>query len=168
MLGSEASAAATASETVTAWWRRQVSSAVVRLYLAVAAISLLISGYLSWHLLGGFSSRMIAGNPDDVRLFAWYLQHGPWSVAHGRNPLYYATMNAPAGVNGMWNTSILLPALLLAPVTALAGPLASYNLLFFLGLAAGPVCALPLFRRFARSGKAQTGPAARPSTNSRL
>src|SRR5215468_8515669 len=69
-------------------------------------------------------SRMIAGNPDDIRLFTWYLQHGPWSVAHGRNPLYFATMNAPAGVNGMWNTSLLLPALLLAPVTALAGPLA--------------------------------------------
>ena len=152
MLGSEAFSAATASESVTAWWRRQVSSAAVRLYLAVAAISLLISGSLSWHLLGGFSSRMIAGNPDDIRLFAWYLQHGPWSVAHGRNPLYFATMNAPVGVNGMWNTSLLLPALLLAPVTALAGPLASYNLLFLLGLAEGPVCALPLFRRFARSG----------------
>ena len=88
------------------------------------------------------ASRMVAGNPDDIRLFAWYLQHGPWSVVHGRNPLYFATMNAPAGVNGMWNTSLLLPALLLAPVTALAGPLAAYNLLFLLGLAAGPVCAL--------------------------
>jgi hypothetical protein len=137
---------------VTAWWRRQASSSVVRLYLAVAAISLVVSLYLNWHLLGGFSGRMIAGNPDDIRLFAWYLQHGPWSVAHGRNPLYFATMNAPAGVNGMWNTSLLLPALLLTPVTVLAGPLASYNVLFVLGLAAGPVCALPLMRRFAVSG----------------
>jgi hypothetical protein len=73
-------------------------------------------------------------------------------VLHGRNPLYYATMNAPAGVNGMWNNSLPLPGLLLAPVTALFGPLASYNVLFILGLAAGPVCALPLFRRFVRSG----------------
>jgi hypothetical protein len=117
----------------------------------VAAASLLISGYLNWHLLGGFGTRMIAGNPNDIRLFSWYLQHGPWSVLHGRNPLLFTTMNAPTGVNGMWNTSLLLPALLLAPVTALAGPLASYNLLFVLGLAAGPVCALPLFRRFVRS-----------------
>jgi hypothetical protein len=152
VLGSEAFSAATASGAVTPWWRKQASSAVVRLYLTVSAVSLLIAGYLSWHLLGGLASRMIAGNPDDIRLFTWYLQHGPWSVAHGRNPLYFATMNAPAGINGMWNTSLLLPALVLAPVTALAGPLASYNLLFFLGLAAGPVCALPLFRRFARNG----------------
>jgi hypothetical protein len=124
---------------------------VVRLYLTVAAVSLLVSAYLNWHLLGGFGSRMIAGNPDDIRLFTWYLRHGPWSVLHGRDPLYFTTMNAPVGVNGMWNTSLLLPALLLAPVTAVAGPLAAYNLLFVVGLAAGPVCALPLFRRFVRN-----------------
>ncbi len=152
MLGSQAFPAATAPGAITTWWRKQASSAAVRLYLTVAAISLLISVYLTWHLLGGFGSRMVAGNSDDVRLFAWYLQHGPWSVVHGRNPLSFATMNAPAGVNGMWNTSLLLPALLLAPVTALAGPLAAYNLLFLLGLAAGPVCALPLMRRFVSTG----------------
>ena len=152
MLGSQASTVATASGAGASWWRTRISSPTARLYLAVAAASLLASGYLNWHLLGGFGTRMIAGNPDDITLFTWYLQHDPWSVARGRNPLLFTTMNAPVGVNGMWNTSLLLPALLLAPVTALAGPLASYNLLFVLGLAAGPVCALPLFRRFARSG----------------
>jgi len=151
VLGAQASPAATASGAGTPWWRRRLSAPTARLYLTVAAASLLFSGYLNWRLLGGFGTRMIAGNPDDIRLFTWYLQHGPWSVAHGRNPLLFTTMNAPVGVNGMWNTSLLLPALLLAPVTAIAGPLASYNLLFVLGLAAGPVCALPLFRRFVRS-----------------
>ena len=152
MLGSPAVPAAPASPAAAAaWWRRWAGSAVVRLYVTVAAVSLLVSGYLNWHLLGGLSGRTIAGNPDDIRLFTWYLQHGAWSVTHGYNPLYFTTMNAPAGVNGMWNTSLLLPALLMAPVTVLAGPLASYNLLFVLGLAAGPVCALPLFRRFARN-----------------
>lgn len=153
MLGSPAFPAAAASPpAATAWWRRWAGSAVARLYLTVAAVSLLGAAYLDWHLLGGLSSRMVGGNPDDIRLFAWYLQHGPWAVTHGLNPLYFTTMNAPTGVNGMWNTSLLLPALLMAPVTALAGPLAAYNLLFVVGLAAGPVCALPLFRRFARNG----------------
>jgi hypothetical protein len=151
VLGSQASPAAAVSGAEATWWRRQAGSPVVRLYLIVAAVSLLISGYLTWHLLGGLGNRMVAGNPDDIRLFTWYLEHGPWSVLHGRNPLYFATMNAPAGINGMWNTSLLLPALLMAPVTALAGPLAAYNVLFLLGLAAGPVCALPLFRRFVRN-----------------
>jgi Glycosyltransferase family 87 len=152
VLGSPAFPAAAASPSAATWWRRWASSAVVRLYFTVAVVSLVVSGYLNWHLFGGFSTRMIAGNPDDIRLFTWYLQHDLWSIAHLRNPLNFTTMNAPAGVNGMWNTSLLVPALLMAPVTALAGPLASYNLLFVLGLAAGPVCALPLLRRFARSG----------------
>ena len=118
-------------------------------YLALAAVSLLIALYLTWHLLGGLGQRMIAGNPDDVRLFEWYLEHGPQAVLHGRNPLYFTTMNAPVGVNAMWHTSLLFPALLLAPVTLLAGPLAAYNVAFIAGLAAGPVCAFPLMRRFA-------------------
>ena len=121
----------------------------MRSYLALAAVSVLIALYLTWHLLGGLGQRMIAGNPDDVRLFEWYLEHGPQAVLHGHNPLYFTTMNTPAGVNAMWNTPLLFPALLLSPVTLLAGPLAAYNVAFIAGLAAGPVCAFPLMRRFA-------------------
>ncbi|MGP8000465.1 MAG: hypothetical protein ACLPKI_24555 [Streptosporangiaceae bacterium] len=132
-------------------WARRASDPALRAYAAVSAVSLLISLYLGWHLLGGFGHRMIAGNPDDVRLFTWYLRHGPWAVWHGQDPLLFATMNAPAGVNGMWNTPLLGPALIVAPVTWLAGPLAAYNTLFVLGLAAGPVCAFALLRRFACS-----------------
>ena len=123
----------------------------MRPYAALSLVSLAISLYLTWHLLGGFGQRMIAGNPDDVRLFEWYLVHGPWAVLHGHDPLLFTTMNAPAGVNGMWNTPLLVPALISYPVTALAGPLAAYNTLFVLGLAAGPVCAFALLRRFVRS-----------------
>jgi hypothetical protein len=130
-------------------WRPGHVTAGARPYLALAAVSLLIALYLTGHLLGGLGQRMIAGNPDDVRLFGWYLEHGPQAVLHGRNPLYFTTMNAPAGVNGMWNASLLFPALLMAPVTLLAGPLAAYNVAFIAGLAAGPVCAFPLMRRFA-------------------
>ncbi len=94
---------------------------------------------------------MVAGNPGDIRLFTWYLEHDARSVLHGQDPLFFTTMNAPAGVNAMWNTSLLLPALVMAPVTLLAGPLAAYNVLFILGLAAGPLCAFGLLRRFTAS-----------------
>jgi len=120
----------------------------IRPYLVLALISLGLSLYLSWRLLGDLGNRMVAGNPDDVRLFAWYLEHDPVSVLHGHDPFLFTTMNAPAGINAMWNTSLLLPALIMTPVTLLAGPLAAYNVLFILGLAAGPVCAFPLLRRF--------------------
>ena len=140
------------------WRPSRASAAAAAPYAAVSVLSLLISLYLNWHLLGGFGHRMIAGNPDDVRLFTWYLVHGPWAVRHGHDPLVFTSMNAPAGVNGMWNTPLLVPALIMAPVTALAGPLAAYNTLFVLGLAAGPVCAFALLRRFvARTWTAAVG-----------
>ena len=102
------------------WRLSRAARAGPRAYAAVSLVSLLISLYLTWHLLGGFGQRMIAGNPDDVRLFEWYLVHGPWAVLHGHDPLLFTTMNAPAGVNGMWNTPLLVPALIISPVTALA------------------------------------------------
>jgi Glycosyltransferase family 87 len=114
-------------------------------------ISLAFSLYLTWHLLGDLPNRMVAGNPADIRLFTWYLEQDSQSVLHGHDPLLFTTMNAPAGVNAMWNTSLLLPALIMTPVTLLAGPLASYNVLFVLALATGPLCAFPLLRRFTAS-----------------
>ena len=114
-------------------------------------ISLLFSLYLTWHLLGDLPNRMVAGNPADIRLFTWYLEQDSQSVLHGHDPLFFTTMNAPAGVNAMWNTSLLLPALVMTPVTLLAGPLAAYNVLFVLALATGPLCAFPLLRRFTGS-----------------
>ena len=117
-------------------------------------ISLLFSLYLAWHLLGDLPNRMVAGNPADIRLFIWYLEHDSQSVLHGHDPLLFTTMNAPVGVSAMWNTSLLLPALVMTPVTLLAGPLAAYNVLFVLALATGPLCAFPLLRRFTDSGPA--------------
>jgi hypothetical protein len=134
--------------------RARLASSVspeTRPYIVLALISLLISLYLSWHLLGDLPNRMVAGNPADIRLFIWYLEHDSQSVLHAHDPLFFTTMNAPAGVNAMWNTSLLLPGLIMTPVTLLAGPLASYNVLFVLALATGPLCAFGLLRRFAGS-----------------
>lgn len=152
MLNAGTTAGTPGHGTPAAAWLRRLGPGPARPYAVVAGVSLLVSCYLTWHLLGGLGTRMVAGNPDDVRLFVWYLQHGPWAVLHGHDPLYFTTMNAPAGVNGMWNTSLLAPALVMTPVTLVAGPVVSYNLLFVLGLASGPVCAFALLRRFVRSG----------------
>ena len=56
-------------------------------------------------------------------------------------------LNYPDGVNLMWNTSLPLPGLLLAPVTATWGPVLSFNLLVLAyGLSAW--CAYLAIRRF--------------------
>jgi hypothetical protein len=92
-------------------------------YLAAALV-------LTWRLWADPASRIVAGNPTDADLFAWYLRYAATAVSHGRLPaLVSSAMNAPQGVNMMWNTSLLLPGVVLAPVTLLLGPQVSLTIL---------------------------------------
>ena len=76
---------------------------------------------VTWRLWADPASHTVAGNPNDADLFAWFMRYDATAVAHGRLPaLVTAAMNAPQGINLMWNTSMLLPGVLLAPVTLLA------------------------------------------------
>jgi len=97
--------------------------------------------------------RAIGGGADPF-LFTWFLRWSAYAVAHGLNPLFTTHLDYPEGVNLMWNTSIPLPSLLLAPLTLVAGPVVSYNLLLTLGLALSGWCAFLAFRRYVRSGLA--------------
>src|SRR5260370_37493356 len=75
------------------------------------------------------------GSPKDPALFIWYLGWMPHDLTQGHNPLFTDYLSYPQGVNLMWNTSMIFPALLLWPVTALFGPIVAYNLLITAGLA---------------------------------
>src|SRR5690349_23526113 len=44
-----------------------------------------------------------------------------------RNPLFADVLQAPGGVNLLWNTAVVAPAAILWPVTAAFGPIVSYN-----------------------------------------
>ena len=80
-------------------------------------------------------AHRVVGSPGDPSLFIWYLGWVPWAIAHGHNPLLSTWVNAPHGVNLMWNTSMLLPGLVLAPLTEWWGALVTYNVLVTAGLA---------------------------------
>ena len=87
-------------------------------------------------------AQVVAGN-DDSSLFIWWLGHAAdilssaLGFGSGTDPLgstdgilYTEAMNAlGGGVNGAWNTSLAGLAFILAPVTWVAGPIISYNLL---------------------------------------
>ena len=65
----------------------------------------------------------VAGNPNDADQFAWFFRYDATAIAHGRLPALVTTaLNAPQGVSVMWNTFMLLPGVLLTPLTLLAGP----------------------------------------------
>ncbi|WP_137823996.1 hypothetical protein [Brevibacterium sp. 2SA] len=106
-----------------------------------------------------------AGN-DDSSLFIWWLGHGAEVLAGllgfggglagtGDGFLYTEAMNALAGgVNGAWNTSLTGIAILLAPLTWVAGPIIAYNVLILsLPVLNSLACAI-LFRRFLGRGPA--------------
>jgi len=89
------------------------------------------------------------GGAGDVDLFAWFLRYAATAVAHGHLPaMVTAAMNAPRGINLMWNTSFLLPGVLLAPVTLLAGPQVSLTLVLTLGFAGSAASLFWVLRRW--------------------
>ena len=65
----------------------------------------------------------------DQGFFAWSLVHWVEVLAGNQAPFLTDRIDAPQGFNLAWATTIPGPSLLLAPLTALAGPLWSYNLL---------------------------------------
>jgi hypothetical protein len=121
---------------------------------------LLLAG--TYCLLGAFAvtmwlwrdpaSHIVAGNPYDSDQFAWYFRYDATAVAHLRLPaLTTDGMNAPQGVSVMWNTFMLLPGVLLAPVTLLAGPQASLTVLMTAGFAGSALAMIVVLRRWGAS-----------------
>jgi hypothetical protein len=89
------------------------------------------------------------GVDSDVDLFAWFMRYSATAVMHGRLPALVTTaLNAPEGINLMWNTPFLVPGVLLAPVTALAGPQTSLTIVVTLGFAGSAAALFFVLRRW--------------------
>ena len=119
---------------------------------------LVLSGYLlaamivTWRLWADPAGRAQVGDPHDVDLFAWFLRDAATAVSHGRLPALVTTaMNPPQGVSLMWNTSVLLPGVVLTPVTLLAGPQVSLTVLLTLSLAGSAASLFWVLRRWGAS-----------------
>ncbi|MHB8588259.1 MAG: hypothetical protein ACYDA0_05305 [Candidatus Dormibacteraceae bacterium] len=116
------------------------------MWIALAAYSLLAVATFSSTWVDPSESWI--GTPKDPQLFVWYLGWIPHQLSQGHNPLFTDLLSYPSGVNLMWNTSIIFPAVLLWPVTALFGPLVSYNLLITGGVALSAWFGFLAARRF--------------------
>lgn len=91
-------------------------------------------------------SQVIGDGPDPP-VFIWYLRWVPFALSHGLNPLFTNYLDFPSGVNLMWQTSVPLLGLLLAPITLTLGPIFAYNLLMTASMALAAWCAFLAFRR---------------------
>jgi hypothetical protein len=115
----------------------------------VVGLYLLASFALTWRLWADPAGRMVAYNPGDINLFAWFMRYSATAVSHGRLPALVTTgLNAPQGINLMWNTAALLPGVLLAPVTLLAGPQTSLTILLTAGFAGSAASLFWVLRRW--------------------
>jgi hypothetical protein len=72
-------------------------------------------------------------------------------LAHGHNPLFSNWTNYPFGINLAQNTYMPLLGLIMAPVTVLVSPVASYNLLLWLSFPLSAVAMFWVLRRWTGS-----------------
>ncbi len=119
---------------------------IVACYLAGAVA-------LTWRLWADPAGRaqVVPGNgiSRDVALFAWFMRYAATAVAHWHLPALITTeLNAPQGINLMWNTSFLLPGVVLAPVTLLAGPHTSLTIMTTVSFAGSAAAMFAVLRRW--------------------
>jgi hypothetical protein len=120
-------------------------------YALAAFLTYLVLAVWYFRLTWVAPRRATIGVYGDPWLFVWFLKWDQLALAHGHSPLVSSYLNVPAGVNLMWNTSLVLPGLLFAGVTAVLGPVFTYNLLVTLAIAVSALAAYLVFRRYVAS-----------------
>lgn len=120
------------------WLRTEVGAAL--LYLG-AAFLLTSSAWAAptTHWIGGCC------DPEQT---IWFLRWTPHAIANGLNPLFTTFLNAPAGVNLMWNTSTPLWGIATFPASLLGGPILAYNVAIVVAVAGSSWCARLALRRY--------------------
>jgi hypothetical protein len=124
--------------------------------ISALASWLVVAGYLlgavavTWRLWVHPGSLMPIGRSNrDVDLFAWFIRLEATAVSHGSLPgLVSTALNSPHGISLLWNTSLLLPGVVLSPLTLLAGPQATLTVLLTLGFAGSAASLFWVLRRW--------------------
>jgi hypothetical protein len=113
----------------------------------VALGCLLAAGVVTGRLWAAPNSTELTHNRADQVFFEWLLGYVSHAVTHGDNPLWTSVLNAPLGVNIAANTSITVLAVLLTPVTIVAGPSVAFVTAITLNLAGTAYAWFWLFSR---------------------
>jgi len=105
--------------------------------------------YVTSRILASPASIRQNGDVEDVNQATWFMRYAATAVQHFRLPALITTaLNAPHGVNLMWNTSLLLPGVVLSPVTLLFGPQVALTVLLIIGFAGSAASMFYVLRRW--------------------
>lgn len=128
------------------WLRR----AVTRPAAMVLVVYLILAFALFYGAWQAPTARHV-GTPGDPPLNMWFLRWTPYALAHGHSPFFTNHMNFPFGANLMWNPLMLLPGMLLAPLTVAFGPILSYNVFVTANVVIAAWCGWLVARTFVTS-----------------
>jgi len=98
-------------------------------------------------IVSDLSGRYVGWGADPAS-HVWFLAWWPHALIHGTNPFITHAVWAPSGYDLAGSTGVPGPSLVLAPLTALAGPVVSYNVLATLIPAIDALAAFVAFRRW--------------------
>jgi hypothetical protein len=115
-------------------------SAAPACYVLLACLAYWPAGPLDAH-------HLVAWSPDPQQQ-TWALAWPPFALTHGLNPFYTTYLQVPDGGNLAATTAMPLLGLLSSPATWLAGPVAAFNLMLRLGLAASATSMFFVLRRY--------------------
>ncbi len=119
----------------------------------IPCVYLVVSVGLTWRMWANPTATVPTNGTSnvsaDIYINSWFMRYTATALAHGHLPALVTTaVNAPQGVNAMWNTSMLLPSAVLAPVTLAAGPIASLTVLLTVGFAGSATSLYVVLRRW--------------------
>jgi hypothetical protein len=105
---------------------------------------------VGWHALAHPQSVCACVGTQDPAAYMWALSWWPHALVHGLNPFVTHYLWSPTGVNVAQGAMIPTAAIAMAPITALVGPIASYNVLSVAGPVLSALTAYLLCRRIVR------------------
>ena len=106
------------------WWRKKP------VWILAALITYLAIACLAYWPVQPLSQTQVVGCACSDRVQeVWFLAWMFHSLSHAVNPFFTTSVNYPYGINLVNNTSMPLLGLIGSPVTAIFGPIATFNLL---------------------------------------
>jgi hypothetical protein len=115
---------------------------------AAGAVYLVLACLIYWPASPLDATRLAGCACGDPEQQTWFLAWTSYALTHGLNPFLTSYLHAPAGANLAIDTSMPLLGALGMPVTLLAGPIATFNLLLRIGLAASGASMFGVLRRY--------------------